>query len=84
VTLSTPAKTLFFPGTETSATPSLACSIGTLEPVLDAYALGEMPDAMKQASVQAHFRTCEFCARLLRVAEEIRAARRASGLRHVG
>ncbi|HET8547859.1 MAG TPA: hypothetical protein VFL57_07645 [Bryobacteraceae bacterium] len=56
-----------------AAPPPSECSIGALEPVLDAYALGEMPDAIKQPHLQAHFLTCEYCGRLLRVAEDIRA-----------
>jgi hypothetical protein len=80
-TVSAPTKAVFFPAAETGASASLGCSIGTLEPVLDAYALGEMPEAMKQASIQAHFRTCDYCARLLRAAEDIRSARRATTVR---
>jgi hypothetical protein len=77
-TVTAARKGLFYSAAEAVTHASPGCSIGALERVLDAYALGEMPEAITQSSVQAHFRTCEYCARLLGVAEEIRAARRSA------
>jgi hypothetical protein len=60
---------------ERAALTGSTCSIDALERVLDAYALGAMPEAMSQAHIQAHLSSCDYCSRLLRAAEEIRGTR---------
>ena len=57
-----------------SAISKSRCSIAMLEPVLDAYARGAMPEAMSHAHLQAHLSSCEYCGSLLRAAEEIRGS----------
>jgi hypothetical protein len=49
------------------------CSIQQLERVLDRYARGDAYHCAELAAMQSHISTCEYCSRLLFVAEQLRS-----------